>query len=236
MNRHIVLLLILISSFNMIWGQSDTLSYESIINYYQRKTNMIDFYLTSGNEEKVSKLTVERDSFIEKLGDNLGKARFYEQQTREYISLGAYQEALDYGIMAAEICKKILGSENIEYAGLLNNLALISSEMGNYDLAIQTETEVLRIIETTVGIMHPNYAGALENLATYNVYLGNYSEALDLCTKAMQIKKEVLGVEHWDYLKSLINLALCNDKLGNYSEAIKLGTKAIESMALRGMR
>ena len=219
----------------MSWGQSDTLSYESIMNYYKSKTNMIEFYQLSENQDKVTEIILERDRFIENLGDNLGKGQFYEQRTRECISLGDYQDALEYGIRAAEICKNILGSENMEYAGLLNNLALIYSDIGDFDQAIHKGTEVVRIIRKAAGMMHPNYASAIDNLATYNLYLGNYSEALELATKAMKIRKEVLGVEHLDYFKSLLNLALCNSKLGNYTEAIKLGTIAIESMKGSGV-
>ena len=60
----------------MSWGQSDTLSYESIMGYYKSKTNMIEFYQMAGNSDKVSLLTKERDNFIDALDDSYGKGFF----------------------------------------------------------------------------------------------------------------------------------------------------------------
>lgn len=228
MQKYILLTIIFFSQGIMSWGQSDTLSYESIMGYYKSKTNMIEFYKLSENSNKVNELTTERDLFIEKLGDSWGKGWFYAHMSYKFWSSGAYQEALENGNKAVDIFSKVFGMKSVEYAGLLNNLALIHSDLGNYTEALDLGTRALEIRGDLLGPEHPDYAGSLENIAIYNTYLGNYSEALKYEQKAMEIKKTVLGTEHLDYINSLSNLAYCYDQLGNYPEAIGLGTEAIE--------
>ena len=56
MKKLILLIIIFLSQGIMSWGQSDTLSYESIMGYYKSKTHMIEFYQMAGNDNKVSEL------------------------------------------------------------------------------------------------------------------------------------------------------------------------------------
>ena len=228
MNKYIFLFLVFLSPCKLAWGQSDTLSYESIMSYYKSKTNMIEFYQMSENIEKVSEITKERDAYIDALGENWGKGRFYSFLSNEFYSCGAYQDALESGNKAITIIKEILGMENMEYAGLLNNLALIHSELGNYAEALNLGNKAFEVLKKILGTDHPDYAGSLENIALYNAYLGNYSEALEIEEKVVELKKTVLGTEHPDYFESLANLALYNNLLGDSPKAIRFGTEAVE--------
>ena len=56
MKKNILLIIIFLSQGIMSWGQSDTLSYESIMGYYKSKTNMIEFYQMAGNNDKAAEL------------------------------------------------------------------------------------------------------------------------------------------------------------------------------------
>ena len=123
MKRHLLLSILLIQQVLVTWGQTDTLSYESIMNYYNRKTNMIEFYQLSENFDKVSELTKERDNYIDALEDNYGKGLFYYILSDESVDLGNYDKAIEECSKAVDIYKKVLGVEHPDYAASLNDLA-----------------------------------------------------------------------------------------------------------------
>ena len=227
MRKRVFIFVVFLLSCIKIWGQSDTLSYESIISYFQSKSNMIEFYQLSGNTDKVTELTNERDSYFDALTDNYGKGLFYLHLSIEYSNNGNLLLAIENGNKSLEIFKKVLGTENPDYATSLNNLAKYYSDLGNYSEAIRLGTEATEIRKKVLGTEHPSYATSLGNLAKYYSDLGNYSEAIRLGTEVMEIRKKVLGTEHLDYALSLGNLANCYSDLGNYSEAIRLGTEAM---------
>ena len=156
MNKHIFLFLVLLLSYNMMWGQSDTLSYESIISYYKSKTNMIEFYQLSGNTERMSKLSKERDNYIDSLGDNYGKWLFYIFLSNEYHNLGDYRNAIEKCQKAINIYKKVLGTEHLDYAASLSKLADYYYCIGNYSEAVQLEREAMEIRKTILGENHPD--------------------------------------------------------------------------------
>ena len=228
MKKHFLLFLVFLSSCMMAWGQVDTLSYESIMSYYVSKTDTIEFYQQSGNADKVSELTKERDAYLDALGDNYGKGMFFFILSEYYYDVGDYQNALETGNKTEVIFKKVLGKEHPDYAMCLNDLAAFYSSLGDYTEAIRLGTEAMKIMKKVLGAEHPSHAKTLNNLANYYSDLGNYTEAIHLGTEATEIRKKVLGTEHPDYATSLNNLANYNAHLGNYTEAIRLGTEAME--------
>ena len=212
----------------MSLGQSDTLSYESIMGYYKSKTNMIEFYQMAGNNDKAAELTKERNEYIDALGNNYGKACFYYNLSLDVFYLSNYSEAIQLGTEAMQIFKIVLGMEHPYYATSLSSLAEYYSSFGNYSEAIRFGTEAMGIRKKVFGTEHPDYASSLNNLAIYFYRLGNYSEAIRFGTEAMEIFKKVLGTEHPNYAASLSNLANYNSSIGNYSEAIRYGTEAMK--------
>ena len=178
MYKHIYLFLLLLLSPHVAWGQLDTLSYESIVSYYQSKTKTIEFFQVSGNTDKVMELTKERDSYIDALGDNYGKGSFFLILSGINYDLGDYQNALEACSKTESIFKKVLSKEHPEYALCLNNLAKCNSSLGNYTEAIRLGTEAMEIRKKVLGTEHPDYALSLDNLATYYADLGNYTEAI----------------------------------------------------------
>ena len=97
----------------MSWGQSDTLSYESIVSFYNNKTNMMEFYYLSGNNIKVSELRKERDAFVDSLDDNYSKGKFFFLLSREYYNYKDYKNAIKECNKAVIVFKKVLGEYHI---------------------------------------------------------------------------------------------------------------------------
>ena len=175
----------------MSWGQSDTLSYESIVSFYNNKTSTIDFFQQSGNNDKASELTEERDGYIDALGDSYGKGLFFLILSKEYYDSGDYLNAIKECSKTVEIYKKILGINHPEYVWSLESLANFYSETGNYLESIRFSSEARERGKIVFGNNHPYYAAFLNNLADDYSHLGNYFEAIRLGTEAQEIYKQI---------------------------------------------
>ena len=147
-----------------------------------------------------------------------------------YSEIGNYAEAVKIGTETMELRKRILGSEHIDYALSLHNLAEYNTHLGNYTESVRYGEEALKIRKKILGVNHPDYAMTLNNLANYYAYLGNYADAIKLGEEALEIRKRLLGTNHPAYAVSLNTLAFSNSRLGNYAEAVEFGTKALEIM------
>lgn len=212
----------------MSFGQSDTLSYESIMDYYNRKTNMIEFYQTAGNNDKAKELTKERDGYIDALKDSYGKGQFYSALSDEYNELGDYINAKILCRKATNIYKKVLGPNHFTYIISLSNLAYCTAATGDFIEAINLEKESLTIREYISGTNNRDYAASLCNLASYYSELDNYLDAIRYAKEAKEIFEMINGKEDSDYATLLGILASCYYELGNYSEAIRLGKETLE--------
>ena len=212
----------------MSLGQPDTLSYESIVDYYNRKANMIEFYHTSGNNEKVLELTKERDEYIEALGDSYGKGLFYNVLSDEYNDLGDYVNAKETCRKGTNIYKKVLGSDHLYYIISLSNLACYAARSGDFIEAIKLEKESVTIREKILCTNNRDYVASLCNLASYYLEIDKYFDAIRFAKKAKGKYEMINGEEDSDYAVLLGVLASCYFELGNYSEAISFGKKALE--------
>lgn len=47
MKNNVFIIAVFLLSHIQTWGQSDTLSFESIFRYYQRQNNMIEFFVSA---------------------------------------------------------------------------------------------------------------------------------------------------------------------------------------------
>jgi len=168
--------------------------------------------------------------YRQKFGD-ISQDTIYASNEGVYANLcyqiGDYETAIESGIEVLQIYKTY-GTNNLQYAKCLNNLAVFYASVGNYDDAIVLISEALDIRKKLLGSNHPDYALSLNNLATYHAHLGHFREAIQLTLESMEITKDVLGTEHPDYVRSLGNLAVFYSELGNYNEAIRLEKEATE--------
>ena len=226
MKKLILLIIIFLSQGIMSWGQSDTLSYESIMGYYKSKTHMIEFYQMAGNDNKVSELKKERDAFVDSLDDNYSKGKFFLLLSREYYYYKDYKNAIKECDKAVIILKKVLGEYHIDYIASLNLLTVCNFNFGNYSEAVRLGGEVVELSKKVWGNDTPEYAQSLNNLANYISRLGNYKEAIRLSTEAAEIVERFGGIEYPDYALYLNNLSSHYSFLGNYSEAIRLCSEA----------
>ena len=113
-----------------------------------------------------------------------------------------------------------LGNGHPKHIMLLNNLGLLSSDIGNYVEAEQYYIEALTSKQEIVSF-DLDYATLLSNLGTLYTNLGDYKRAERCHIDALNIRKSILGANSIDYAISLNNLGTLYCELGNYISAKK---------------
>lgn len=122
-----------------------------------------------------------------------------------------------------------LGNGHPKHIMLLNNLGLLSSDIGNYVEAEQYYIEALTSKQEIVSF-DLDYATLLSNLGTLYTNLGDYKRAEKCHIDALNIRKSILGTNSIDYAISLNNLGTLYCELGNYISAKKY---LIESLNIK---
>lgn len=113
-----------------------------------------------------------------------------------------------------------LGNGHPKHIMLLNNLGLLSSDIGNYVEAEQYYIEALTS-KQEIASFDLDYATLLSNLGTLYTNLGDYKRAEKCHIDALNIRKSILGTNSIDYAISLNNLGTLYCELGNYISAKK---------------
>ena len=153
-------------------------------------------------------------------------ANALNQQVKQLIEQGKYQEAIPIAERALEVAKLARGSEHPETAAALNNLGLLFLTMGEYAKAEPLLQEALRIYRKVLRPEHPDTAKSLNSLGQLYDDMGEYAKAEPLYQEALRIYRKVLGPEHPDTATSLNNLAALEFDLGRIDEATALARQA----------
>jgi CHAT domain-containing protein len=137
-----------------------------------------------------------------------------------------YDEARPIGERVLEIRERVLGTEHIDVAGPLTDLAIINAAKGDYAKAEALFRRALAIKEKALGSNHLEVARSLTNLATLCNYKANYAEAVLLFERALPIFEKELGPQHPNYALALNSLADLYSQRGDYEKALSLYDRA----------
>src|SRR5262249_21511651 len=96
---------------------------------------------------------------------DLQEARIAYADSVRFRRAGKYDEAQAANQRALDIREKWLGSDSLELAAPLNNLAFVYRDKADYAKAEQLFRRALDIREKALGPQHPSVAGAANNLA-----------------------------------------------------------------------
>lgn len=110
---------------------------------------------------------------------------------------GRYQESKKMIEEALEIQKRILGSDNIEVAITMRDLARVMEEEADFEQAESLLQTSMAIIERLSGPDHPERAAAANALAHAYYRDEKYAEAEPLFKKAMELSDRVLGPNNY---------------------------------------
>jgi len=140
---------------------------------------------------------------------------------------GQYANAEPLLVQALAIYEQHLGTEHLEAAPTLNNLALLYERQGKYEQAKSLYQRAIAIREQHLGTEHPDTANSLNDLAIIYWQLSKYEEAESLFQQALAIREQHLGAAHPDTARTLNGLANLYLWLGKYKEAEPLYQRAL---------
>ncbi len=114
--------------------------------------------------------------------------------------------------------------------GLLSNLGLINSGLGNYVLSIKYLKESLQIDFELVGRESEYYANGLENLGTVYYEMFEYQKAIKHFNESYAIKDALLGSNHLSTVQVKSNLGLVYSDLKQFGIAERLYMDVYENL------
>jgi CHAT domain-containing protein len=123
---------------------------------------------------------------------------------------------------ARDRARTVQGERHPAYASILNNMAFVYSETGEYSKALPLFVESGDIIKAALGEDHPDYAQSLHSQAGVYHDMGDHAKELPLLLRARDILKAEFGERHIEYAQSLNNLAALYIATGDYAKALPL--------------
>ena len=128
---------------------------------------------------------------------------------------------------AVAIKEQALGSEHIEVARSLTQLASVNFDSGDYATERAIDRRVLAIQEKALGPDHPTVARTLYNLAFSFHTTGEYDSARPLAERSLSIMEKALGPDHPSVAYALNMLAAIDDATGEYAKEVPLLERAL---------
>lgn len=137
-----------------------------------------------------------------------------------------FSEALGSATRGVELAREHFARHPVE-ADLLNTLASILYQMGDYVSADDTFRLALDINRHAIGERHPEFARALCNLGVVCQRLGKLDEAESLYLQALEIRRSTMGEDNPVYATNLNNLAKLYESRGRRADAQPLLEQAV---------
>jgi len=199
------------------------------VNSRSRKTCHLTNIFHRSNHERLreGKYSKEVQKVIDEFGsDSLEMANFLEAKSIELDKTGDFEDALEMALIAKNIYmdKKMTASEFV----LLELIAEVSIKMRNYNQAIFSLKEYIKLKESIHGEHDPNHSGLYYKLGSVYYHVAKFQEAYDCFMKAFNLVKEVGPgeVDRASYLYYFIGLTAFH--LSRFEEAKENARKALE--------
>lgn len=193
--------------------------------------NLAECYASSGNYKKAAETI---DKAIKLAETFTGDDVFFKVSWK--INQASYYEKFDLD-KAIEVSQKMLEEieeirgKDIIYADGLYFLSVWQSQAKNYESAIHSLREALKIIETIEGKDSKHYLERLNYLSLAYYNNSDHKAAIEIQGPLVERYKELYGENDPNMAIYLSNLALYHYASGNVPDAIKYGTKASEIYA-----
>lgn len=149
-----------------------------ILLYYDLRLRKEGYSVETLAEE----LNIDRELRITKVWENLSNEAFTLYQQGQ---LSEASQRLQDALKAAE---EALGSDHLDVATILNNLASLYKAQGKYGESEHLYKQALTIREKTLGPDHLDVANVLENMEELFKKIGKEDEAVKLATRAKKIR------------------------------------------------
>ncbi len=141
-------------------------------------------------------------------------------------SLGHFQEALNKGLQAAQVYRRLHGENTSEYAKLVLFVADKYVLLGDFKTAAAAYQRGLEVIEKTEGLMSPAYSGALVAMSGMWMNLGDFVQAIHAVENAKSIS-ENLGPDETSAIYCQMTLGVIHKEVGDLAEAEQIIKQAL---------
>jgi CHAT domain-containing protein/tetratricopeptide (TPR) repeat protein len=138
-----------------------------------------------------------------------------------------FAEAIPLAQRLVSILERLLGSDDVIVARLVNNLAGYYKETGDYARAESSYMRSLGIVEKKLGPKNPILAFPLSNLASLYHLMGDYAKAEQFYRRTLSVVDLGSGGSTASVAKALINLASLFVEKGDYEQAEPLLLRAL---------
>ncbi|KAJ7716785.1 hypothetical protein B0H16DRAFT_1701222 [Mycena metata] len=155
-----------------------------------------------------------------------GVADFGRVFWKIHYSAGKFKDAQGIAQQVLEKSQLLLGENHPDTLVAMGNLALIYSELGEFQKA--KELLVLEKYTKLLGEDHPETLIAMGNLASIYSKLGEFQKAEGLEVLVLEQCTKVLGEDHPRTLLTMGNLASTYSDLGEFQKAEKLQVLVLE--------
>jgi serine/threonine protein kinase/TolA-binding protein len=125
---------------------------------------------------------------------------------------------------------RALHDDSPSFPAALDDLAVVQTQLGDYDAAEKTFAEVMPIEERMFGDEHPEYASALENLGNVYYRKGEYARTAEQLEKVLAIRRKALGDDAEPVARTTANLATVYGASGNDVAALPKFQEAQERL------
>jgi tetratricopeptide (TPR) repeat protein len=152
-------------------------------------------------------------------GQPLVEASIRQTMGNTYRDLGLYSEAQRQLERVLDLRRRVLGEEQRDTLGTMNDLAGLYTLQGKYEQAEPLFTKVLGVSRRVLGEEHPDTLNTMNDAAELYQYQGKYEQAEPLFAKVLEVRRRALGKEHPDTLDSMNNMAGLYTYQGKYDQA-----------------
>lgn len=203
---------------------------EAVTGFLSDMLGSLDPAQAQGQEVTVKQIL---DKASENIVAALGSQPLVEATLRAtigntYRALGRYAAAEGHLATALDIRRKKLGSEHVDVAESLYDLARLRVHQGDFNAAEPLCREALALRRKLLGEEHVEVAASLNTLATILREKVDYAAAEPLFRQVLDMRRKLLGEQHPQVAQSLNNLAGLLDRKGDAAAAEPLYRQALE--------
>jgi CHAT domain-containing protein/tetratricopeptide (TPR) repeat protein len=153
----------------------------------------------------------------------------YENLAATYGDMNNYSKAIDIEMECLKRIAERRGSNNLEYASGLNQLAFYDSKIGLDSLALLWNKDAHKIRKEILGSKHPKTLLSAFNLATDYSNLQQFDKSLEINNDLLKVYLELYGEKSTKIKYLYNNIGLVYLKLKDYKNALSNLLKSYEN-------
>ena len=165
--------------------------------------------------------------------ENLDKenyANLLSQYSLFFMTIGNYDDALEYGIKALDLSRFIFGENHPDTASAYDTVSFTYSHLGKHKQALECNLKSLSIRRDSYGEKHSSVALSYNNLGNTYGYLGDYKKALEYYLKALDIQLSLSGENHKSVAFLYNDLGSLYGSMGDRKQSLEYHLKALSKI------